>query len=131
MAGECFVLSSGTPSPRRGEGWGEGLKMKNTPQARNLRKNLTDAERTLWQKLRARGLEGHKFRRQVPLGPYIVDFVCKSAQLVVEVDGGQHAEQEDYDRKREHFLRSQGYEVVRFWNNEVLGNLEGVLKPSP
>ncbi len=102
---------------------------------RILRRNQTDAEAALWRKLRGRGLGGYKFRRQVPVGPYVADFLCKEAMLIVEIDGGQHAEQVEYDRFREDFLKTHGYQVVRFWNNEVLTNLDGVLetltRPSP
>jgi very-short-patch-repair endonuclease len=117
-----------TPSPV-GEGWGEGYKViDNTIKARRFRKEQTEAERVLWQKLRNRELGGYKFRRQVPIGPYVVDFFCKSARLVIEVDGGQHAEREAFDKQRDQYLRENSYEVVRFWNNEILGNLEGVLE---
>ena len=101
--------------------------MNSTQKARSLRKNQTDAEKLLWQKLRNRGLNDYKFRRQVPIGPYVADFLCESAQLIVEVDGGQHAENKEYDQYRDDFLRANGYKVIRFWNNEVLGNLDGVL----
>ena len=96
-------------------------------RARELRKNSTDAEKYLWQKLRNRQLEGYKFKRQVPIGHYIVDFLCVSANLIVELDGGQHAEQQAYDDKRTALLTSKGFTVVRFWNNEVLENIDGVL----
>ena len=115
------------PLPRTGEGRSESC-MDNTIKARLLRKNQTDAEAALWRKLRGRGLEGYKFRRQVPVGPYVADFLCKEAMLIVEIDGGQHAEQVEYDRFREDFLKTHGYQVVRFWNNEVLNNLDGVLE---
>lgn len=102
--------------------------MQANAHANSLRKNQTDAESMLWYRLRNRGLNGYKFRRQVPIGPYIADFVCMEMRLVVELDGGQHAEQVTYDHEREGFLRSEGYVVVRYWNNEVLGNLDGVLE---
>lgn len=95
--------------------------------ARELRQNMTLAERRLWQYLRSRQLNGIKFRRQQTIGSYIVDFVCMEHRLVVELDGGQHAEQIEYDNKRTEFLNSQGYRVVRFWNNEVLQQTEVVL----
>ena len=95
-------------------------------RARRLRKNLTDAERKLWHCLRMRQLEGHKFRRQVRIGPYIADFACLKAMLVIEVDGGQHAEARLYDSRRDDFMHGQGYRVMRFWNNEVLSNIDGV-----
>lgn len=103
-------------------------KTQDTVKARTLRKNQTDAEAALWRRLRSRGLCGHKFRRQVPIGPYVADFLCKSAQLIIEVDGSQHLDQEEYDKERELFLRANGYDIVRFWNNEVLENMEGVLE---
>jgi very-short-patch-repair endonuclease len=90
-----------------------------------LRTHMTDAERKLWRALRSRGLQ-FKFRRQVPLGPYVVDFVCFETKVIVEVDGGQHASSVS-DAVRDRYFTDQGYRVLRFWNNEVLGNLEGVL----
>ena len=96
-------------------------------RARELRKNSTDAEKHLWQKLRNRQLEGYKFKRQVPIGHYIVDFLCVSANLIVELDGGQHTEQQAYDDKRTALLESKGFTVVRFWNDEVLQNIDSVL----
>jgi very-short-patch-repair endonuclease len=95
-------------------------------RARQLRKNMTDAERALWRYLRLRQLDGHKFRRQVRIGPYVADFACLKAMLVIEVDGGQHAEARAYDSRRDDFMRGQGYRVVRFWNNDVLRNIDGV-----
>ncbi|MBD3728923.1 MAG: endonuclease domain-containing protein [Sphingomonadales bacterium] len=100
--------------------------MNQTERARLLRRNMTDAEQRIWQALRNRALAGLKFRRQVPVGPYIVDFQCRDRQLVVEIDGGQHDEMEDAERTA--FLRAQGYRVIRFWNHEVLENLDGVLE---
>lgn len=96
--------------------------------ARHLRKNLTDAEKHLWRHLRLRQIEGHKFRRQHPLGNYIADFVCIEGKLIVEVDGGQHAERLADDAMRTACLEVQGFRVLRFWNNEVLGNIEGVVE---
>jgi len=96
--------------------------------ARELRRNSTDAERWLWQRLRDRQLLGHKFRRQAPMGPYIVDFICRARGLVIEVDGSQHGQQEDYDEGRTQFLETQGYRVLRYWNNEVLQRGEAVLE---
>jgi very-short-patch-repair endonuclease len=96
--------------------------------ARELRRNSTDAERWLWQRLRDRQLLGHKFRRQAPMGPYIVDFICRARKLVIEVDGSQHGQQEDYDEGRTQFLATQGYRVLRYWNNEVLQQGEAVLE---
>jgi very-short-patch-repair endonuclease len=96
-------------------------------KARDLRKNMTDAERRLWSHLRNEQL-GVRFRRQAPIGPYIADFACFSPRIVIEVDGGQHDEQQGYDTRRDEWLRSQGFVVLRFWNNEMLGNTEGVLE---
>ncbi len=93
--------------------------------ARTLRKSLTDAERRLWSVLRDRQLGGHKFRRQHPLGSYVLDFACIEQKLVVEVDGGQHADSEA-DRQRTVWLEGQGWRVIRFWNNDVLTNADGV-----
>jgi len=95
--------------------------------AKALRKNLTDSERKLWRYLRARQLEGLKFRRQEPIGGYIVDFVCFEKHLVIEVDGGQHAQEKNKDAVRDAWLREQGFRVLRFWDNEVMANTEGVL----
>ncbi len=97
-------------------------------RARDLRRNETEAERQLWQAIRARRLDGAKFRRQVPIGPYILDFVCFERRLIVEVDGGQHMEQVEYDTRRTKTLTGQGYYVLRFWNNEIIDNLPGVLE---
>ncbi|HLY57720.1 MAG TPA: endonuclease domain-containing protein [Stellaceae bacterium] len=94
---------------------------------RQLRANQTDAEAKLWQHLRRKGIAGLRFRRQFPLGPYIVDFVCLGKWLVIELDGGQHAERVNADVRRTEWLNEQGFEVVRFWNNDVLSNIEGVL----
>ena len=98
-----------------------------TPLAKQLRRNSTTAETLLWRKLRNRQMNGHKFRRQQPLGPYIADFVCHELRLIIELDGGQHANTLDRDQTRDAYLRTLGYKILRFWNNEVLENLEGVL----
>lgn len=95
---------------------------------RKLRRNQTDAERTLWFRLRDRRLRGMKFRRQAPIDNYIVDFCCESSRLIVELDGGQHAEQTAEDAQRTAVLEANGYLVLRFWNNDVLQNIDGVLK---
>lgn len=94
------------------------------------RRASTEAEKLLWQKLRARQLGGAKFRRQTPIGPYIVDFVSFEHRLVVEIDGGQHnaSPGRQHDLKRTAWLEAQGFRVLRFWNNQVLANLEGVLE---
>ena len=96
--------------------------------ARNLRREMTDAEQLLWRHLRRRQIKGQKFRRQHPLGRYIVDFACLEARLIVEVNGGQHADREGQDAARTAWLEQKGYRVLRFWNNDVLGNLEAVLQ---
>lgn len=97
-------------------------------RARQLRKDPTDAERLLWQKLRFWQVDGFKFRRRQPLGNYIVDFVCLEKRFIVEVDGGQHAECMDYDRQRDAWLHDQGFVVLRFWNHDVLKNTDGVVE---
>ena len=96
--------------------------------ARGLRRNPTEAEQRLWSRLRRRQLDGVRFRRQVPLGRYIVDFACLSARLVIEIDGGQHAWKAEQDALRTSWLETNGFRVLRFWNNEVLGNIDGVLE---
>ncbi len=96
--------------------------------ASQLRTNSTDAEKRLWQALRNRQLAGYKFRRQFSIPPYIADFVCLEQRLVIELDGGQHADAITYDATRTVFLEQQGFRVLRFWNNDVLGNAEGVLE---
>lgn len=102
--------------------------MNITDKARTLRKNQTNVEQLLWKKLRNRQLLGHKFRRQFPIEPYIVDFVCLELKLIIELDGGQHAEQMDYDQQRSLYLQQRGFKVIRFWNNEIIENIEGVLE---
>jgi very-short-patch-repair endonuclease len=94
--------------------------------AKALRRTMTDAERKLWLFLRNRRLDGYKFRRQVPVGPYVADFLCERARLIVEVDGGQHADATVRDNQRSAWLSQHGYRVERFWNKEVLQNLDGV-----
>jgi very-short-patch-repair endonuclease len=98
----------------------------NTKRPRELRNNLTDAERCLWHQLKRRQIAGVKFRRQQPIGHFIVDFVCFERRVIVEVDGGQHAEQIHHDEQRTRWLEAQGYCVLRFWNNDVLANTEAV-----
>jgi very-short-patch-repair endonuclease len=94
--------------------------------ARRLRVNQTDAERVLWNRIRNRQIDGHKFARQLPIGAYVCDFVCREKQIVLEVDGAQHADSAT-DAIRDEYLVAEGYRVLRFWNNDVLGNLDGVL----
>ena len=98
-----------------------------TNRARSLRKNMTDAEQALWQKIRFNQL-GVKFRRQTAIGRYFVDFYCHEYALVVELDGSQHIEQAEYDEQRTLYLQSLGLRVIRFWNNDVLLNIDAVLE---
>ncbi len=118
---------AGTPSPAKRGRAGEGAHVAElTTRARELRQRMTEAEKLLWSSLRRRSL-GIKFRRQVPVGPFIVDFLCVQARLVIEIDGGQHlGNSSDADRSR--WLEKQGYRVLRFWNHDVLKNLEGVVE---
>ena len=94
--------------------------------ARVLRANQTEAETRLWRRLRDRQLGGAKFRRQVPIGPYIADFVCFAAKLIVELDGGQYADTAEADSARTVWLEKRGFRVLRFWNHDVLANPDGV-----
>src|SRR6516165_528586 len=128
-----------------GEGWGGGDRstsgggdaedramVKKTPsagagaRARTLRREMTEAEKRLWQTLRSRQTEGYRFRRQVPIGGFIADFVCHQARLIVEIDGGQHDPSSEAETTRTRFLEAEGYRVLRFGNNVVLDNPEGV-----
>jgi very-short-patch-repair endonuclease len=97
-----------------------------TVLARSMRKESTSAERELWKILRNRGIDGHKFVRQFPIPPYIVDFCCRERRLVIEVDGSGHLEKQDKDKQRENFLGSLGYRVIRFNNDQVLKELDQV-----
>ncbi len=119
------TMVSGTPSPLAGEGGDGGMF---TSRARQLRSSQTPAEQALWQQLRLRQIAGHKFRRQQPLGPYIVDFVCLEARLIVELDGGHHAARAEYDAERTAWLTAQDFRVLRFWNHEALTAPEAVIK---
>jgi very-short-patch-repair endonuclease len=101
-------------------------KILNTLVSRRLRVNQTDAEKKLWNHIGNRQINGNKFVRQEPIGRYIYDFVCREQRLIIEVDGGQHSDSVR-DEVRDRYLRSQGYRVMRFWNNDVLSNIEGVL----
>ncbi len=94
--------------------------------ARNLRRNQTDAETRLWRLLRAKRLAGVKFKRQVPVGPYVADFACVQQRLIIELDGSQHLDS-DYDRVRTQYLDERGWRVLRFWNSDLSQNREGVL----
>jgi len=119
-----------------GEGQGEGayskrtrMRKKLTSLARGLRRRETDAEKRLWSRIRDRKIDGWKFRRQVPHGPYVLDFFCFEASLVIEVDGGQHADgRAAHDRRRTAYLERGGLSVLRFWNGDVLNNMDGVLE---
>ena len=97
-----------------------------SPHAARLRRDMTDVERKLWLAVRDRRLGGFKFRRQVTIGPFIVDFLCVEARLIVEFDGGQHGE--EVDARRTSYLEAQGYRVMRFWNNDLIDSFEGVLE---
>jgi len=102
--------------------------MKLVERARRLRKESTDAETRLWLHLRAHRYGGYKFKRQQPIGSYIVDFACFDARLVIEIDGGQHADAARSDSIRDAWLAREGFRILRFWNNEVLENTEGVMQ---
>jgi len=97
-------------------------------RVRQMRRSATEAERLIWNAVRGRRLGGFKFRRQVWVGPYIADFLCAEAKLIVEVDGSQHGATEAYDTRRDASLDEAGYRTLRFWNNDVTGNLDGVLQ---
>jgi len=98
-----------------------------TLRSRELRRNPTEAEKHLWLKLRNRQLGGVRFNSQGPIGPFICDFVARTPKLIIELDGGQHAVRTVEDERRTRFLASRGYRTLRFWNNEVLNNMDGVL----
>ena len=142
LEGESAKAPSGITPPLRGSRrdkgastqmsrWG-AIKRFYTQQtlqkAQTLRESQTNAEGLLWHYLRDKQLAGYKFRRQQPIGPYIVDFACMPKKLLIELDGGQHAEQHTYDKKRDEFLREKGYKILRFWNNDVFENCFGVLE---
>ncbi|HEY0148533.1 MAG TPA: DUF559 domain-containing protein [Allosphingosinicella sp.] len=99
-----------------------------TKLAQSLRNNATDCERLLWFELRQRRFGAHKFSRQIPVGPFVADFVCRRARLVAELDGGQHSANVEADARRTCFLESAGYRVIRFWNHDILENMDGVLQ---
>jgi very-short-patch-repair endonuclease len=96
--------------------------------ARQLRKNMTDAERRLWSRLRGRQFGGFKFRKQAPIGPYIVDFVCFEAKLIIELDGGQHMLRNHEDEKRTAWLNTEGFRVFRYWNHLVFEDLDPLVE---
>jgi very-short-patch-repair endonuclease len=123
-----------SPSPLAGEGGGarsatsdEGAVGNKVRFARKLRREMTEAEWKLWHALRSRRFDGYKFRRQVPIGTYIADFVCQECKVIVEVDGSQHANS-PYDIKRDTWLRLRGYRVLRFWNIDIFEALDGTLR---
>jgi very-short-patch-repair endonuclease len=104
-----------------------GAKGFNTNRARRLRRDSTKAELRLWYRLRSRSLAGFKFIRQETIGPYVVDFVCREERLIIEVDGGQHADS-NHDAARDRWLQAHQFRIMRFWNNDVLANMNGVLE---
>ncbi|HEX3498505.1 MAG TPA: endonuclease domain-containing protein [Stellaceae bacterium] len=105
--------------------------IRTVERARRLRSNQTDVERLLWSRIRDRQLSGFKFRRQVPIGRYIVDFVCRERSLIIELDGGQHGSTTKYDAERTRWLEQHGWHLLRFWNNDVTENIDGVLETIP
>jgi very-short-patch-repair endonuclease len=107
---------------------GYRTRARSLANARRLRSDMTEAEKRIWYLLRRRQFGGLNFRRQAPIDPYIVDFACLSIRLVIELDGGQHDADAEEDARRTAWLESQGYRVLRFWNNEVFENLDGVLQ---
>jgi very-short-patch-repair endonuclease len=96
-------------------------------RSRKLRNNQTFAEQKLWQKLRSKQINGNKFRRQFAIGRYIVDFICLNKSLIIELDGGQHMDNANYDLKRDNWLKSQNFKVLRFWNNQIMNEIDSVL----
>jgi very-short-patch-repair endonuclease len=106
------------------------ISTKQRARARKLRRDMTDAERIIWNAIRAHRMHGMSFRRQTPIGPFIVDFVCRTAWLIIEIDGGQHYEAENMkrDAQRDAFLVSKGYRILRFSNHDVMTNRQGVLE---
>ena len=132
MAESVVMVYIHSPSPRERDGVRVYDKVNNMNKknilARILRKNQTPQESKMWNILRNQQIRGCKFRRQYPIGEYIVDFVCKEIKLIIEIDGGQHNESDNitYDGKRTEYLNSKGYKVIRFWNNEIRENMQGV-----
>ena len=116
------------PLPKERDWCYRPLMKRLTPVARILRRDKTEAEAKLWRYLRNRQMEGAKFRFQSPVGGHVPDFLCSDAKLIVELDGGQHGEQVEKDTLRTDALEAAGYTVIRFWNNDVLANTEGVLE---
>lgn len=103
------------------------MKAPEILKARDLRRHMTDAERRLWARLKQRQMLGCKFRRQHPIGPFIADFACVEHKLVIEVDGSQHGENTAHDRERRWFLQNEGFRILRFWNEDVMRDLDAVL----
>jgi very-short-patch-repair endonuclease len=103
------------------------LSAKSLTNSRRLRREMTDAEQAIWKLLRGRRFADLKFRRQFPIGPYVADFCCVERKLVVELDGGQHVSQQVYDDEREEFIETQGFRVIRFWNDVVLRETDSVI----
>lgn len=122
------VDEPGSVQPREMESEMPRRDRKLLQRARGLRKVLTDAERLLWSQQRRRRILGYKFKRQLVLGPYIVDFACLERKLVLELDGGQHLEQREYDLRRSQWLKERGFRVLRFWNHQVFQELEAVVR---
>lgn len=119
QGGALTVCSFNSARPNRGN-------PRNRTRAIELRKELTSAERKLWRAIRNDQL-GVSFRRQHAIGNYIPDFVCIKKKLIIELDGSQHLEQEEYDEERTKYLNSLGYKVIRFWNNDVTNNIDGII----
>jgi very-short-patch-repair endonuclease len=128
-----FTLKMGAPSGYASRRLGGGMPRPNRSnpktmhQAGELRKELMPAERKLWATLRGNQLNGINFKRQHAIGKYVVDFCSPRAKLIIELDGSQHLEQEDYDNERTKYLEGLGYKVIRFWNNQVLSDMDGVI----
>jgi very-short-patch-repair endonuclease len=136
------MISLEAPSPRGGgsppkaAGWGDlvphdgPISKIHRARARRLRHAVNDAEKRLWRHLRRLTLQGSHFRRQVPIGPYVVDFACLAARLIIELDGSQHSKDANRarDQARARWLEKEHYRVVRFWNNEIVGNIDGVMQ---
>jgi very-short-patch-repair endonuclease len=123
MRGNPLTGASGTTSPLRGEVDAQRRVRGSVPRARTLRRNQTEPEHRLWSLIRNR--QGHKFVRQLPIGPFVADFACREAALIVELDGSQHVDSTN-DAGRTKYLNEQGYSVLRFWNNDVLAIGRGV-----
>ncbi|HEX7873829.1 MAG TPA: DUF559 domain-containing protein [Sphingobium sp.] len=126
MTGENFPV----PPPASGRGLGGGqerpFKNRNTARAKQIRNSAPPAERLLWEQLRNRKL-GFKFSRQIPVGPYFADFLCRELKLIIELDSGSHDQRVEYDLRRDEYCRALGYDILRFGNLDVMENLEGVV----